>query len=102
MKAIKLLAVAALVAAPVLSFAQSNQGVTRAQVRAELVQLQAAGYNPASDETQYPKNIQAALARIHADSNAYGGMDAGSQSGARIMASTQDDIPGLGPVFAKP
>jgi type II secretory pathway pseudopilin PulG len=104
MKAVKLLAIAALVAAPVLSFAQTSQNVTRAQVRAELVQLQQAGYNPASDQTQYPTNIQAALARIHAnDSTAFGGAaNSVSQSGAHRVASNQDDVPGLGPVFAHP
>jgi len=87
MNAIKLFAAAALVAAPVLSFAQTHEGVTRAQVRAELVQLQEAGYSPASDQTQYPKNIEAALARIHqgdAAARAYGGAQGGaSQADAR-------------------
>ncbi|WP_432779092.1 DUF4148 domain-containing protein [Burkholderia gladioli pv. alliicola] len=65
MKLAHVLALAALATAPVLSFAQtSQQGLTRAQVRAELVQLEQAGYNPASDHTQYPANIQAALSHI--------------------------------------
>jgi uncharacterized membrane protein len=38
--------VAAALAAPVAVFAQSNQPVTRAQVRAELVQLEKTGYHP--------------------------------------------------------
>ena len=38
--------VAAVVLVPALAFAQSNQTVTRAQVRAELIQLEAAGFNP--------------------------------------------------------
>ncbi|QGZ65298.1 DUF4148 domain-containing protein [Paraburkholderia acidisoli] len=127
MKALKILALAALVAAPLVSFAQSNQPVTRAQVRAELVQLQQAGYNPASDETQYPANIQAALSRIEAQQNAqtatapvtpmattsYGGVaDGVSAAGAhrRVKAAVAssvsnplpvpDDIPGLGPIYA--
>ncbi|KMQ81175.1 hypothetical protein BPMI_01865c [Candidatus Burkholderia pumila] len=83
MKAIKLIAVS------VLSFAQSNKTVTRAQVRAELVQLEKAGYNPASDQTMYPNNIQAALERIHADTNAYGGVSTSTQSGVRHVASMQ-------------
>ena len=61
MKLVQSIVVAALLAVPALSFAQSNQPLTRAQVRAELVQLQQAGYNPASDNTQYPVNIEAAL-----------------------------------------
>ncbi|MEM5446056.1 DUF4148 domain-containing protein [Paraburkholderia sp. BR14263] len=119
MKALKLLALAALAAAPVLSFAQSNEPVTRAQVRAELVQLQKAGYNPAADETQYPRNIQAALARVEATqvaqqaaSSSYGGVTAGSSdasaprkphhamNGTNAARAAQDDIPGLGPIYA--
>lgn len=112
MKALKLLALAALAAAPVLSFAQSNEPVTRAQVRAELVQLQKAGYNPAADETQYPRNIQAALARVEASpvaqqatSSSYGGVaGASSASGAphrdANASAPQDDVPGLGPIYA--
>lgn len=122
MKALKLLALAALAAAPVLSFAQSNEPVTRAQVRAELVQLQKAGYNPAADETQYPRNIQAALARVDASqvaqqaaASSYGGVTAGSSDASAASASDaphgakshpyaarapQDDVPGLGPIYA--
>jgi hypothetical protein len=63
---IKAVAIAAVLAAPVISFAQTNQsGVTRAQVRAELIQLEKAGYNPAaSDESTYPADIQAAEHRV--------------------------------------
>jgi len=116
MKALKLLALAALAVAPVLSFAQSNEPVTRAQVRAELVQLQKAGYNPASDETQYPSNIQAALARVEATqvaqqaaASSYGGVAAGSSDAsashaphrdAKDARAAQDDVPGLGPIYA--
>ncbi|MDR6503133.1 DUF4148 domain-containing protein [Burkholderia sp. DN3021] len=59
-----LVAVSAAVAAPVFA---SESTVTRAQVRAELVQLQTAGYplNRATDAT-YPSDLQAALTQIHA------------------------------------
>jgi hypothetical protein len=50
---IKAFAIAALVAAPLASFAQSSQPVTRAQVREELAQLEKAGYNP-NDWLNYP------------------------------------------------
>src|SRR3984957_5891206 len=78
---------AAVLAAPVASFAQSNQPVTRAQVKAELVQLEKAGYNPAASDEDYPSNLQVAEARIAAQQNAsatgVGGVTAGSsQSGA--------------------
>jgi hypothetical protein len=60
--------VAALVAAPALSFAQSVQSdapKTRAEVKAELIQLEKAGYNPATaNDATYPSDIQAAEARV--------------------------------------
>ncbi|WP_176055717.1 DUF4148 domain-containing protein, partial [Paraburkholderia caribensis] len=56
--------VASVLAAPVASFAQSNQPVTRAEVRAQLVQLEQAGYNPVASDAQYPRDIQAAEARV--------------------------------------
>lgn len=64
--------VAAVLAAPVAAFAQqSNAPVTRAKVRAELVQLEKAGYNPAKrDNTTYPADIQAAEARVAAQNDA--------------------------------
>jgi hypothetical protein len=68
---IKAVAIAALLAAPVVSFAQSNQPVTRAQVRAELIQLEKAGYNPATAvDSTYPADIQAAEARVQAQNPA--------------------------------
>lgn len=58
---------AAVFAAPVVSFAQSNEPVTRAQVRAELVELEQVGYDPArGEDVYYPDDIQAALARVAA------------------------------------
>ncbi|CAB3751822.1 DUF4148 domain-containing protein [Paraburkholderia solisilvae] len=65
---IKAVAIAALLAAPVVSFAQASQStVTRAQVRQELIQLEKAGYNPAlSNDTTYPEDIQAAERRVQA------------------------------------
>ncbi|WP_044843512.1 DUF4148 domain-containing protein [Burkholderia sp. USM B20] len=87
-----LVAVSAAVAAPAFA---SEAVVTRAQVRAELVQLERTGYplNRASDAT-YPDNLQAALTQIHADdavanapSNAGYGVDAvaSTQSGRRAV-----------------
>jgi hypothetical protein len=78
MKLIQSLVVAAVVAVPALSFAQTAQPLTRAQVRAELVQLEQAGYNPGSDYTQYPRNLQAAEARVNAQNEAYGAATNGS------------------------
>jgi hypothetical protein len=67
MKFVQSLIVAAVVIVPAVSFAQSDGPVTRGDVRAQLVQLEKAGYNPASDQTQYPKNIEAAQARVNAE-----------------------------------
>ncbi|MFT4069962.1 DUF4148 domain-containing protein [Paraburkholderia sp.] len=115
MKLVQSLIVAALVAAPVASFAQSQSqhALTRAEVRAELVQLQKAGYNPASDNTQYPQNIEAAQARINAGNDAalgaYGGVAkdksaAGSRApmnrAAANGANDGSNVVGLGSIYA--
>ncbi|SAL10142.1 membrane protein [Caballeronia peredens] len=102
MKGIQSLIVAVAVALPALSFAQSNQPVTRAEVRAQLIELEQAGYDPSSDQTQYPRNIEAAQARLDAQKGvtAYGASANGSSvSGAR---STDSGVIGLGSVYARP
>ncbi|MEM5313098.1 DUF4148 domain-containing protein [Paraburkholderia sp. JHI869] len=75
-----------IMAAPVVAYAQSNTAVTPEQVRAELIQLEQAGYRPGDgDNTNYPADIQAAEARVAAQNGAssYGGMVGGaSASGA--------------------
>jgi len=83
-KLVGIATVAIALSAPLLSFAESDQPVTRAQVRAELIQLQKAGYNPAvASAPNYPADIQAAEARVAAQ-QAYGGEPDGSaQSGSR-------------------
>jgi len=80
---IQAVVVAAALAAPVAVFAQSNQPVTRAQVRAELVQLEQAGYRPGEDHTTYPAQIQAAEAKVAAQNNAVGGVAGGSSQSGR-------------------
>ncbi|AXF24506.1 hypothetical protein CUJ89_29955 [Burkholderia pyrrocinia] len=47
-------ALALLAASPIASFAQTDAPVTRAQVRAELADLERAGYNPIPDDVKYP------------------------------------------------
>ncbi|MGT2477402.1 DUF4148 domain-containing protein [Paraburkholderia terrae] len=54
-----------LIIVPVASFAQSGQQMSRAQVRAELTQVEKAGYDP-HDWVHYPENIQAAQAKVAA------------------------------------
>ncbi|SAK86775.1 membrane protein [Caballeronia catudaia] len=92
---ISAVAVAAAFAVPALSFAQqSDASLSRAQVRAELVQLEKAGYNPNISDPSYPSNIQAAQARVSAQtvaqapvqSSDYGSVANGSQSGRTIGA----------------
>lgn len=51
---------------PTLAFAQDNPGLTRAEVRAQLIQVEQAGYNPSSHDVYYPADIQAAEARVAA------------------------------------
>ncbi|ANB75578.1 DUF4148 domain-containing protein [Paraburkholderia phytofirmans] len=98
---IKALAIAAVLAAPVASFAQSSdQPITRAEVRNQLIQLEKAGYNPAAtNDTNYPADIQAAERQVQAQNPAvaqtqepvantsgYGGAVSGSsQSGGVVQ-----------------
>jgi len=102
---IQAVAIAAVLAAPVASFAQSNQPVTRAQVRAELVQLEKAGYSPAHGrDPYYPSDIQAAQARVTAeqgtaqaaDTSGYGaGSNGASQAGQRAEVTVSTYSPAV-------
>ena len=67
--------------APTLSFAQLPAGLTRAEVVADLVRLEKAGYNPAAgDGSKYPVDVQAAEARVAAQDAASMTADAGSSN----------------------
>lgn len=81
---IKFAIVIAALAAPALSFAQSNEPVTRAQVRAQLAQLEKAGYNP-NGWMNYPTSLQRAeviVAQQNSNAATYGGATNGtSQAG---------------------
>jgi len=85
---------ASALAAPALSLAQSNAPVTRAQVDAELKQLEAAGYRPGSDNNYYPADIIAAQKRVNTlngTPTGYGGaVSAASSSGRAPAISTSD------------
>jgi hypothetical protein len=64
---------------PVASLAQSDAGLTRAQVQAEIAQLQQAGYNPANASTvDFPANMQATNASTAGQSSGYGSATHGS------------------------
>ena len=92
----KVLVSFAIVASPALAFAQSqNAPLTRAQVKAELAELQRAGYSTATgDDANYPQDIQAAEARVAAQhemaqanpaNQAYGGTHAGAEASGTMQ-----------------
>jgi len=83
--------------APVMSFAQqTNDPVSRAQVRADLIRLEKAGYNQGvHGDASYPAEIQAAEAKVAAEDeqaaqrSGMGGVPATtSDSGSRHRDST--------------
>jgi hypothetical protein len=87
MKLAARIAIIAVCAAPLAAFAQSDQGLTRAQVKADLQRVEQAGYNPSERDTFYPNDIQAAEAKIGAQ-NSYGAStDGSSSSGAPTMST---------------
>ncbi|WP_425122825.1 DUF4148 domain-containing protein [Burkholderia gladioli] len=73
----------------------SNGPLTRAQVRAELAQIVAAGYSPSRpNDPYYPDNVQAALKRVQdmkmasndTAASSYGvDMPAIAESGSRVV-----------------
>ena len=75
-------AFALLAAAPITSFAQTDAPLTRAQVRAELANLEQAGYNPLAVDVDYPVNLQKAEARLQAEQTSL-------QRQAAIQSGTQ-------------
>ncbi|QBR01131.1 DUF4148 domain-containing protein [Paraburkholderia pallida] len=86
-------------AAPVYAFAQSNTAadtastngpVTRAEVRADLVRLEQAGYRPVAKDINYPDDIQHAEA-IVAQQNAQSA--AGAVGGVSMSGSSDSGSP---------
>ena len=67
----KMLIGATIVAIPAMSFAQSVQSaqapVTRAEVRADLIALEKAGYQPGRNDDDYPVDLQRAEAKVAAE-----------------------------------
>lgn len=93
---IKAVALVVVLAAPVAAFAQSEQALTRAEVKSQLKQIEQAGYKPAAaDDATYPADIQAAEARVdaenataQADTMGYGTTATGSsQAGGNAAAN---------------
>ena len=93
-------------AGPTLCFAQaSSASLTRAQVRADLIRVEQAGYNPSvGDDVNYRTDIQAAQAKIAAQdasrlaTGAVGGAtDTGSsQAGAMVLQQGNASPPQAG------
>ena len=79
-------------AAPAFAFAQAtNAPVTRAEVKADLVRVEQAGYRPEANDVNYPADIQAAEAKIAAQqTSSVGGvaMTGTSQAGAPSASIT--------------
>lgn len=72
MKSMILAAVVATITMPAFSYAQLSQPATRAQVRAQLAQLETAGYNPHVDG-DYPHDLQQAEAVVAAKESSVSG-----------------------------
>jgi len=92
---IQAVTIAVAFAAPVAAFAQSNAPLTRAQVKAELAQFeQAGGRVNTSNDPYYPADAQVAQARVNAqngNNEGYGGVQAGTASGAPVVAPAHAD-----------
>jgi hypothetical protein len=100
---IQAVAIAAILAAPAAAFAQaadtSQQPITRAEVKNQLIQLEQAGYNPAdANDPNYPADIQAAERRVQAenppvaqqgvaDTSGYGPSTSGSSASGTMQPS---------------
>lgn len=97
---IKAVLISCALAAPAVAFAQaSNDPVTRAEVRADLVRVEQAGYHPGRKDIYYPDDIQAAEAKVAAQSpslamSSAGGvaMNGTSQSGSPVAPTNGKSI----------
>jgi hypothetical protein len=89
---IQAVAVVAVLAVPAMSFAQSNVPLTRAEVRAQLVQFEEAG--PADTNASYPVQTQAAESKVAAQNGAstgYGSVANGSSTSGAKQSVSEDD-----------
>jgi hypothetical protein len=87
--------VVTILAIPVASFAQESNGpLTRAQVRAELIQLENAGWHPAiGSDPHYPDDILAAEARVAAKNRS------ASDTGGVVSGASASGVPATGRPF---
>jgi hypothetical protein len=84
--------------------------LTRAQVRAELAQLRAAGYDQSvGEDVHYPDALEQSLARVNASpsdpavaarqSSGYGGADAGTSATGHRRFAPHFDNDGMQPIY---
>ncbi|RQR26048.1 DUF4148 domain-containing protein [Burkholderia sp. Bp9143] len=74
------------------AFAQANAPLTRAQVREELIRLEAAGYDPSKgDDGEYPADIQAAQAKLAEQDRARMAASAAAPAPAPAMPAQTDN-----------
>jgi hypothetical protein len=77
----------ATLAMPLAAFAQQSQGgLTRAEVRAQLVELEQTGWRPSEEGPNYPDEVQAAEAKVAAKHAA----------ATRVAASGNSNAPAAG------
>jgi hypothetical protein len=97
---VKAVAVAAVVVAPALSFAQTDSSLTRDQVKQDLQQVEAAGYDPSrADQTSYPSDIQAAESRVARQNGGYGGTVPGASASGTRNTMPPLDNDGTKPIY---
>lgn len=96
---------AAMIGVPSLGFAQTTAPLTRAEVRADLIRVEQAGYMPGTNDIHYPSDIQAAEAKIAFQKNkeianhAVGGAsDNGSMASGKSSNSGRASDACVGPV----
>ena len=91
---IQALTAATVLTLPIVSLAQSPAPLTRAKVRAELVQLEHTGWRPgAGADPHYPEDIQAAeatVAAMDAQPSGYGGTAPSTSQAGRPSVSKSD------------
>ncbi|CAM2171393.1 DUF4148 domain-containing protein [Paraburkholderia sacchari] len=108
---ISALLVSCALAAPVCAFAQSNAAstsnmsstsgpITRAEVRADLVRVEQAGYRPAAADNSYPDDIQRAEAIVAQGQakpgvGAVGGVAMSGSADAGGLAAARADTPSI-------
>jgi hypothetical protein len=89
-QSVAILLTGAVFAVSSVAHADSGSTVTRASVKAELAELEAAGYNPQGPQENYPVDLMAAEQRVAAahSATAYGSSTNGtSSSGGRSVDS---------------